>query len=123
MHLLFPLQYWLNPEGDLGLVYGRVQASMQGVDYKVFLLFQWSRSGPTDAVSCNLVRWYCECHYGFTLHCGHKAVVLLCIGVLQKRFSIPTYRLDRQFATLKSSRMERHLERSRAVKDYLAEDD
>ena len=129
VHLLSPLQYWLHPEGDLGLVYGRVQASMQGVDYKVFLLFQWKasvRRRPSTSprrVSCNLVRWYCECHYGFTLHCGHKAVVLLCIGVLQRLFNIPRYRLDGQFATLKSSRMVRHLQRGRVVKDYLTEDD
>ena len=51
---------------------------MQDDAYHSYLLFEYE-----GVASCSLVRSYCECHYGFSVQCGHKASLLLHVGYLQ----------------------------------------
>ena len=54
---------------------------MRDDKYHAFLLFVQEDS--EDTRKCHLARFYCECHYGFSAQCGHKAALLLSVGLLQ----------------------------------------
>mmetsp|Transcript_5915 Transcript_5915/g.23303 ORF Transcript_5915/g.23303 Transcript_5915/m.23303 type:complete len:231 (-) Transcript_5915:20-712(-) len=68
-------------QGKAVLLCVGVAASMRDDKYHAFLLFVQEDS--EDTPKCHLVRFYCECHYGFSVQCGHKAALLLSVGLLQ----------------------------------------
>lgn len=117
VHLSSKIRFWYDVTSCCMIVSASVLASMHNECYNAFLLFQWTKSG--DEITCNLVRWYCECHYGFTLHCGHKAVLLLSIGILQGNIEMPRYQLDKHFETVDNSKIAEHLQSSAASVAYL----